>query len=72
MRYTAENTDVREVPAGEVWVGTVPDPAPHVVIATRSDDEDDLILVCRFKPYEAFRFGEELMRLALAVEASNN
>jgi len=71
VRYTAENTDVREVPVGEVWVGVISIPRPHVVIATRSKTDGDTI-VARFKPFEARRMGEELIRVALAVDAPNN
>lgn len=73
MRYTEEkHPDVREVPAGEVWVGMIPEPKPHVALATRSQDEDDLILVCRFRPDEARRMGEMLIRLAMTATAPEN
>jgi hypothetical protein len=72
MRYTALNADVREVPAGEVWVGIIDDPKPHVAIATRRADDDELILVCRFKPNEARLMAQELGRLANTFNAPNN
>jgi hypothetical protein len=72
MRRTGLNSDVREVPAGEVWVGMIDDPAPHVAIATRSEDDDDLVLVCRFKPDEARHVGKEILRLAMTVSAPDN
>jgi hypothetical protein len=73
VRYTAEkNPDIRDVPAEEVWVGAIDDPKPHVAIATRSKDEDELVLVCRFKPDEARQVGQELIRLANTLAAPNN
>lgn len=71
MRYTAENVDVREVAAGELWIGVIPQPVPHVVICTR-DSHDDAVNVSRFRPHEARQMGEELIRLALTVDAPNN
>ena len=73
MRYTEEaNPDVREVPAGQVWVGVIDKPVPHVALATASKEEDDLTVVCRLKPEEARQMGEELIRVALTVIAADN
>ena len=73
MRYTDENADVREVPAGEMWVGMIPNPRPHIAFATKLDDnEGELVVLSRFKPSQAFEMGCELIRLAAAIEAPNN
>ena len=71
MRNTVVDADVREVPAGEVWVGALAKPRPHVAIATR-DKGDDLVVVCRFTAEEAQRLGGELIRLALSISAPQN
>ncbi len=37
MRYTEQaDPRVRDIPGGELWLGTVADPHPHVVLATRA------------------------------------
>jgi hypothetical protein len=73
VRYTAEpNPDIREVPAGQLWVGTVLEPSPHVVLATRQEDEEPLALVFRFEAAEAILLAQELISLANTISAPNN
>ena len=74
MRYTEKpNQDVREVPAGETWVGIIPNPRPHVAFATKLDDnEGELVVLSRFKPQDAYAMGCELIRLAASIQAPCN
>ncbi len=72
MRYT-EQTDpnVLEIPAGQVWVGIIAAPTPHVVIANRLDDGSS-VAVARFNASDAMGMAAELARLANELEARSN
>ena len=76
MRYTEADLRVRDIPGGELWLGTVADPHPHVVFATRAqedqNDEDDLVVVWHLEAGEAMTMAHELKRLALTIAAPNN
>ena len=75
MRYTEEpNQDVRNIPAGETWVGVISEPRPHVAVATQleEDDEGTLTLIARLSAGEAHQMGTELIRLARSLEAHHN
>ncbi|MEJ7567428.1 MAG: hypothetical protein WKF41_04100 [Gaiellaceae bacterium] len=70
MRYTEENTDIRTVPAGELWVGIINAPQPYIAIATRLDDE--VIIVSRLSARDALEMAGELVRLSDTLNARNN
>jgi hypothetical protein len=71
MRYTEEkNSDLRTVPAHEIWVGVVPADKPYIAIASRLDE--DVVIACRFSPTEAWGMAQELIRLAASIEAPRN
>jgi len=72
MRYTEEpDQHVLEVSAGQVWVGIIAAPTPHIGIATRLEDDTDVI-VARFNAGDAMDIAGELARLARELEAQNN
>ncbi len=71
MRYTDENTDIRTVPAGELWVGIIDAPQPYIAIATRLDDGEPAI-ISRLSARDALEMAEELCRLEVALTARNN
>jgi nicotinamide mononucleotide (NMN) deamidase PncC len=72
MRYTEEtDPSVLEIPAGQVWVGIIAAPTPHIVITTRLEDDTDVI-VARFNASDAMDMAAELARLANALEAQKN
>ncbi len=72
MRYTEEaDASVLEVPAGQVWVGIIAAPTPHVVIANRLDDGSS-VAVARFNASDAMGMAAELARLANELDAQNN
>ena len=70
-RYTAENTDVRTIPAGEIWVGIIAAPKPYIALAARPAG-DTGAMVTRFGSAEALAMADELIRLAARLEAPNN
>lgn len=70
MHSTEEDAYVREIPAGELWVGIIDAPQPYIAIATRLDDE--VIIVSRLSACEALEMAGELCRLELALTAPNN
>ena len=70
MHYTEKDVGVREIPAGELWVGIIAAPQPHIAIATRLDDE--VIIVSRLSARDALEMAEELVQLARALDARNN
>lgn len=77
MRRTEQaDPRVRDIPAGELWVGTLADPHPHVVLAWRpnpgEDESDDLAVIVRLEAGEAIQMGDELQRLAFTIGAPNN
>ncbi len=72
MRYTAEpNQNVRTVPAGEVWVGIIDAATPYIVIATRLDD-GERVMISRLSAGDAMDMAGELARLAHELNAPNN
>jgi hypothetical protein len=71
MRYTAKDPDIRDVAPGELWVGVMDKPVPHIAIAIGTDD-DDVVIVSRFKADEALLMGQELIRCANVISAPNN
>ena len=70
MHYTEKDVGVREIPAGELWVGIIAAPQPYIAIATRLDDE--VIIVSRLSGRDALEMAGELCRLELALAAPNN
>ena len=67
MRYTEQpDQDVRAVPAGEVWVGIIHSPRPHVAIATRRDG--DPVVVARLNARDALDMAFELARFAHTLD----
>ncbi len=70
MRWTGPNSDVRDVPADELWVGIVDVPRPHITLATRTPNGEPV--VSRFHPDVAREIGEELIRRANQLSAENN
>ncbi len=72
MRYTEEkNPDLRTVPAGQLWVGIIAAPEPHIGIATQLDD-GGRIMVSRLNSRDALEIADELVRLARKLAAQNN
>lgn len=70
MRWTEKNPDIHDINPGELWVGVMENPRPHVVIAARSDEEN--IVLSRFDPAEARQIGEQLIRFAHTISAPDN
>jgi hypothetical protein len=72
MRYTAENADVRSIPAGETWVGIIPLPRPYIAISSRLDGDNAPVAIVRVGAVEAVEMASELVRLARKLDALNN
>lgn len=64
------NTDLRQIPSDEVWVGSAWDP-PRVIVAVRNPEDDD-VQVVMLTPAEAVRMGEELIQRGRMFDAITN
>ncbi len=72
MRYVDQpGLDLRAVPLGEVWVGLIDDPHPHVGIAIRLG-EGDRIMLSRLSGLDALDLAGQLTRLSHVIAAPNN
>ncbi len=72
MRYVDHpDLDLRAVPRGEVWVGLVDDPFPHVAIAIRLA-EGDRVMLSRLSGPDALDLAGQLARLSYVIAAPNN
>ena len=70
MRWAGPDPSVDEVAEGELWIGVMDLPLPHVALVTRSKGED--VRVHRFKPEDAHEMGEQLIAFAAELNAANN
>ncbi len=72
MRYVDQpGLDLRAVPPGQVWVGLIDDPYPHVGIAIRLGEEDRIML-SRLSGPDALDMAGQLARLSYVIAAPNN
>jgi hypothetical protein len=70
MRWIGPNPDVREVGEGEVAIGIMETPLPHVAVVMRKGEG---VEIHRFRPENAREMGEQLIHFAdtLLREANN-
>jgi hypothetical protein len=69
VRWTEKDPDVRDVAEGELWVGAMGYPLPHVVLATRKGED---VHVQRFRPADARDMGEQLIAFAEKITPAYN
>jgi septum formation inhibitor-activating ATPase MinD len=67
MRWTKQrNPDIRDVRDGELWVGIMDDPRPHIALATKNDGK---LFVSRFSAKDARDMGLQLIDFADVLDA---
>ena len=69
MRMVGPDPSVDEVEEGQLWIGVMEFPLPHVALVTRQGGD---VKVQRFKPEDARQMGEQLIAFADELNASNN
>jgi hypothetical protein len=69
MRWVGPDPDVREVEEGQLWIGVMSLPRPHVALVTRRGED---VRIQRFKPEDAREMGEQLIAFADQLNADNN
>ena len=62
MRWVGPNPDVRDVDQGEMYIGIVEVPWPHIAISSRT--RAGSVHVARFGAEEAKAMGEQLIAFA--------
>ncbi len=69
MRWAGPDPDVGEVEEGQLWIGVMEFPRPHVALVSRRGED---VRIQRFKPEDARDMGERLIALAAELNAANN
>jgi hypothetical protein len=70
VRWIGPNPSVQEVEEGQLAIGVMELPLPHVALVTRKGED---LRIHRFQPEDAREMGEQLVAFAeqLIREASN-